>query len=144
MKKIILMYVFSFIAISAMCQKMESGSSVIDGKPAAPKPAAAVSSKAYAGYVAPAAVPKQATPAEQAKKNVEKSVVLPASGNLGTAPVEQVTQNTDPAAAKVEGTSFEAKQVKPVVESKQVTTGPSSTDAAPKTEAKPKAKVGSN
>ena len=66
------MYVFSFIAISAMCQKMESGSSTIDGKPAAPKPAAAVSSKAYAGYVAPAAVPKQATPAEQAKKKCRK------------------------------------------------------------------------
>ena len=142
MKKIILMYVFSFIAISAMCQKMESGSSTIDGKPAAPK-AAVVNSKAYAGYVAPAAVPKQATPAEQAKKNVEKSVVLPAGGNLGTAPTGQVTQNTDAAAIKVQGTSFEVKPIKPVVENKQSISAPSSTDAtpaalAPKTEAKPK------
>ena len=142
------MHVFSFIAISAMCQKMESGSSTIDGRPAAPKAATVQTGKAYAGYVAPAAEQKPATPAKQVNQNTEKPVVLPTGGNIGTAPASQAKQNTEAAAAtKVQGTSFEAKTIKPVAENKQSTSGPSSTDAtpaalAPKTETK--SKGGSN
>lgn len=145
MKKIILIHVFSFIAVSAMCQKMESGSSTIDGRPAAPKAAPVQTGKAYAGYVAPATEKKQVS-TQQTVKPVEKPIVLPTGGNIGTAPASQEKQNTDAAAAtKVQGTSLETKTMKPVVESKQSSTGPSSTDAtpAPKTETKTKA-VSSN
>lgn len=132
------MSVFSFAAVTAMCQKMESGSATIDGKPASPKPAV-VNTKAYSGYVAPAASPKPATPAEEAKKPLEKTVVLPTGGNLGTTTTAKANQKAEPA-AKVQGTSLEPKAVTPVVENKQVVPGPSSTDPA----LKKAGKVGSN
>ena len=141
MKKIILIHVFSFIAISAMCQKVESAAAVIDGKPAAPKTATVANGKAYAGYVAPAT--KQVTPAQQAKQKVEKAIVLPTGGNLGNAPTEQVTKSTETAPVQVQGTSLEVKSIKPAAENKQISNGPSSTDAAPATpKAETKAKTG--
>ena len=142
MKKIILIHVFSFIAISAMCQKMESGNSTIDGRPAAPKAATVQTGKAYAGYVAPAAEKKQVT-TQQTAKPVEKPIVLPTGGNVGNVPAEQANKNTEAAPVKVQGTSIEVKSIKPVAENKQISSGPSSTDAvpaalAPKAEAKAK------
>ena len=92
MKKIILIHVFSFIALSATCQMMEAEGSSIQGKPAAPKAATVVTDKAYAGYVAPAEEKKQVT-TQQTAKPVEKPIVLPTGGNIG---------NTAPTAAKQE------------------------------------------
>lgn len=105
------MHVFSFIAISAMCQKMESAGSTIDGRPAAPKAATVVTGKAYAGYVAPAAQPKQVTTTQPAKP-IEKPIVLPYGGNIGNAATtQQVNQNAKVETNKTEGSSLDLKAI---------------------------------
>ena len=126
MKKIILIPVFSFIAISAMCQKMESAGSTIDGRPAAPKAATVLTGKAYPGYVAPAAQPKQVTTTQPAKP-IEKPIVLPSGGNIGNAEPIQVKQNTKVEAIKVQGTSLDLTVPKAENQKTQPVETPSST-----------------
>lgn len=103
MKKIILIHVFSFLAISAMCQKMESAGSTIDGRPAAPKAATVVTGKAYANYVAPAVQQKQVN-TQQPAKPIEKPIVLPTGGNAGGVSTGSFKNNT-PQVLKTAGTS---------------------------------------
>lgn len=111
MKKIILIHVFSFIALSATCQMMEAEGSSIQGKPAEPKATTVVTGKAYAGYVAPAAQQKQVTTTQPAKP-IEKPIVLPAGGNIGnTATTQQVNQNAKVEANKTEGSSLDLKAI---------------------------------
>jgi len=111
MKKIILIHVFSFIALSATCQMMEAEGSSIQGKPAEPKAATTVvTGKAYAGYVAPATQQKQVS--TQPAKPIEKPIVLPAGGNIGnTATTQQVNQNAKVEANKTEGSSLDLKAI---------------------------------
>ena len=110
MKKIILIHVFSFLAISAMCQKMESAGSTIDGRPAAPKAATVVTGKAYAGYVAPAEEKKQVT-TQQTAKPVEKPIVLPTGGNIGNTAPTAAKQDTKIETNKTEGSSLDLKTI---------------------------------
>ena len=136
MKKIILIHVFSFIALSATCQMMESEGSSIQGKPAQPKAATVVTGKAYANYVAPAVQQKQVT-TQQPAKPIEKPIVLPTGGNAGGVSTGSFKNNT-PQVLKTEGTSLDPNTIPKADDSQKNKPAENSGSAAPqsnKTEA---------